>query len=53
MRLFQRFTFELLPGQDPLELRQGLTLSPANGVWVKPLLHDGGGAKETAAPAAA
>ncbi|KAI8476255.1 MAG: cytochrome P450, CYP711 clan [Monoraphidium minutum] len=37
VRLHQRFTFDLQPGQVPLQLRQGLTLSPANGVWVTPV----------------
>jgi hypothetical protein len=37
LRLFQRFSFELSPGQVPLKLRQGITLSPASGVWVTPV----------------
>ncbi|GBF96779.1 cytochrome P450 [Raphidocelis subcapitata] len=37
VRLFQAYTFELSPGQVPLKLRQGLTLSPAEGVWVTPV----------------
>ena len=39
VRLFQRYTFELKPGQDPLELRNTITISPKNGVIVKPIPH--------------
>lgn len=35
IRLFQRFTFELQPGQEILPLRETITLSAANGVFVK------------------
>ena len=35
IRLFQRFTFELQPGQETLPLRETITLSAANGVFVK------------------
>jgi len=35
VRLFQRFTFELQPGQENLPLRETITLSAANGVYVK------------------
>ncbi len=35
-RLYQQYTFELAPGHDkgPLELRTGITIGPADGVWV-------------------
>ena len=39
VRLFQRYTFGLKPGQEPLELRNTITLSPKNGVIVKPIPH--------------
>ena len=39
VRLFQQYTFELKPGQEPLELRNTITLSPKNGVIVKPIPH--------------
>ena len=39
VRLFQRYTFELAPGQVPLELRNTITLSPKNGVIVRPIPH--------------
>lgn len=35
VRLYQRFTFELQGSQDPLELRETITISAANGVHVK------------------
>ncbi len=35
IRLFQQFTFELQPGQEVLPLRETITLSAANGVFVK------------------
>lgn len=35
IRLFQQFTFELRPGQEDLPLRETITLSAANGVFVK------------------
>lgn len=37
VRLFQRYTFELQPGQVPLALRNTITLSPKNGVIVRPI----------------
>ncbi len=39
VRLFQQYTFELKPGQEPLELRNTITLSPKKGVIVKPIPH--------------
>ena len=39
VRLFQQYTFELKPGQEPLELRNTITLSPKNGVITKPIPH--------------
>ena len=39
VRLFQQYTFELKPGQEPLELRNTITLSPKLGVIVKPIPH--------------
>ena len=39
VRLFQQYTFELKPGQEPLELRNTITLSPKKGVVVKPIPH--------------
>ena len=39
LRLFQQYTFELKPGQEPLELRNTITLSPKKGVIVKPIPH--------------
>ncbi|KAG2434665.1 hypothetical protein HXX76_007558 [Chlamydomonas incerta] len=35
--LYQRLTFELEPGQVPLQTAVGITLSPRNGVWVRPV----------------
>jgi len=49
IRLHQRFTFELQPGQVPLALRQGLTLSPAKGVWVTPVVRPAAAAAAEAA----
>ena len=34
-RLYQRFTFTLEPCQDPLDIRNTITISPKHGVWVK------------------
>jgi hypothetical protein len=34
VRLYQHQTYELLPGQVPLQLEQNLTLSPKHGVRV-------------------
>lgn len=53
IRLHQRFTFELQPGQVPLALRQGLTLSPAKGVWVTPVVRPAAAAAAEAAAGAA
>jgi len=39
VRLFQQYTFELKPGQEPLALRNTITLSPKNGVIVRPVPH--------------
>ena len=36
-RLYQRFTFELEPGQVPLEIRNTITISPKHGVHVRAL----------------
>lgn len=33
-RLYQHFTFRLLPGQDVLEITKGVSFSPKNGVKV-------------------
>lgn len=35
VRLYQRYTFELTPGQIPLKVQQNLTLSPKGGVYVR------------------
>jgi thromboxane-A synthase/cytochrome P450 family 3 subfamily A len=48
LRLHQRLEYELAPGQVPLKLRLGITLSPAEGVIVTPKLR-----AAPAAPAAA
>lgn len=37
VRLYQRLTFELQPGMVPLPLKQNLTLSPRDGVVVRPI----------------
>lgn len=36
IRIYQRYTFRLAPGQkaDPLPLRMGITLAPRDGLWV-------------------
>jgi cytochrome P450 len=34
-RLYQRFTFQLEPNQVPLDVRNTITISPKNGVWVR------------------
>ena len=34
VRLYQHQTYQLLPGQDPLQLQLNLTLSPKHGVKV-------------------
>ena len=46
VRLFQQYTFELKPGQEPLELRNTITLSPKNGVIVKAIPHRPGKLEE-------
>ncbi len=33
----RRVTFELVPGQVPLLLRQGITMGPKHGVRVRPV----------------
>ncbi|GLI67209.1 hypothetical protein VaNZ11_011116 [Volvox africanus] len=38
-RMYQRLRFQLEPGQVPLKTMVGLTLSPRNGVWVRPVLR--------------
>ncbi|KIZ06916.1 cytochrome P450 [Monoraphidium neglectum] len=53
VRLHQRFSFELRPGQVPLKLRQGITLSPADGVWVRPIARGRGVEPVSVPPAAA
>ncbi|EIE26674.1 cytochrome P450 [Coccomyxa subellipsoidea C-169] len=35
VRMYQRFTFELEPGQVPLKIRNNITISPENGVLVR------------------
>jgi hypothetical protein len=35
IRLFQHQTYELMPGQVPIQLQQNLTLSPRNGLRVR------------------
>jgi cytochrome P450 len=35
--LYQRYTFELSPGQVPLQLQQNLTLAPKGGLWATPV----------------
>ncbi|KAK9828027.1 hypothetical protein WJX81_001818 [Elliptochloris bilobata] len=39
-RLFQRFTFELSPGQVPLAIKSPFTLAPRDGVFVRPVLRE-------------
>lgn len=34
IRLYQKFTLQLLPGQEPLETRTAITTSPKNGILV-------------------
>lgn len=34
IRMYQRFTFKLQPGQIPLRTSTGITLAPINGIWV-------------------
>ena len=41
VRLAQRFTFTLSPGQVPLALKAPLTLGPAKGVFVTPVARVG------------
>jgi cytochrome P450 len=36
-QLYRRFTFELVPGQVPLKVRTGITMSPLDGVNVRVL----------------
>lgn len=33
--LYRRFTFELAPGQVPLRMQNGASLSPSEGVFVR------------------
>ena len=35
VRLFSAFAFDLEPGQVPLSVALGLTMSPRDGVWVR------------------
>jgi hypothetical protein len=42
-----------LPPQVPLKLRQGITLSPADGVWVRPIARGRGVEPVSVPPAAA
>jgi hypothetical protein len=35
VRLYQRFTFDLVPGQEPLKLHTTITISPAGGLHVR------------------
>ncbi|KAG2492006.1 hypothetical protein HYH03_009736 [Edaphochlamys debaryana] len=37
--LYQRLRFELEPGQVPLQLSVGITMSPKGGLWVRPVLR--------------
>ncbi|KXZ54673.1 hypothetical protein GPECTOR_4g739 [Gonium pectorale] len=37
--LYRRLRFELEPGQVPLRTAVGITLSPRDGVWVRPVLR--------------
>ena len=39
VRLYQHYTFELAPGQVPLQLQQNLTLAPKGGLWVTPIVR--------------
>jgi cytochrome P450 len=39
--LYRRLRFELEPGQVPLRTAVGITLSPRDGVWVRPVLRHG------------
>ena len=34
IRMYQQFTFSLSPGQIPLKVRNGITMSPKNGLHV-------------------
>ena len=35
VRLYQRFTFDLVPGQEPLKLHTTITISPAGGLHMR------------------
>lgn len=35
VRLFSRLTFDLEPGQEPLPMAYGITMSPKHGIWVR------------------
>lgn len=37
LRMYQRFTFELEPGQVPLPVRSMVTMAPTRGVWARVL----------------
>ena len=45
-QLYRQFTFELVPGQVPLRVKTGITMSPEHGVFVRVV-------PRTPAPAAA
>jgi len=36
VRVFQKFTLELQPGQEPLAIRDSITMSPRDGVHLRP-----------------
>eukprot|EP01113_Clastostelium_recurvatum_P026593 TRINITY_DN3191_c1_g1_i2.p1 TRINITY_DN3191_c1_g1~~TRINITY_DN3191_c1_g1_i2.p1 ORF type:complete len:569 (-),score=92.10 TRINITY_DN3191_c1_g1_i2:56-1762(-) len=37
VRIYQKLTFKLLPGQVPLAITAGITLAPEHGILVKPM----------------
>lgn len=36
IRLFSRLSFDLEPGQVPLPITYGITMTPRHGIWVRP-----------------
>ena len=36
VRIYRRLTFELEPGQVPLNIAYGMTATAKDGIWVKP-----------------
>ena len=39
VRLYQRFTFDLVPGQEPLKLHTTITISPTGGLHMRVVLR--------------